>query len=233
MSKFLRFLSILLLVLVLSPATLADSDQPIKIKSAVIETENSRVVGEITVCNTERERVRFTLDVKNLTINSFYKRNLSVAASDCITTKLRFKKDFAEMSNTGDEIVVVAKRVRGLWSRIKYDFSDEYTTVVVKGKRDYAGCSDLEVEDGTYGACDMDFIYHKPSGLRIKILDHNSSYVLLKLTHIEWGGTKQMRIYKGRTKKIRSNYDQLKRVELSNVYGENSKALFLKIESTS
>lgn len=231
MSKFLRFLSILLLVLVLAPVALADSDQPIKIKSAVIETEDSRVVGEVKICNSERERVRFVLDVKNLTINSIYKRKLSVAASDCITTQIRFKRDFAEMSNVGDEIVLTAKRVRGLWSRIKYDFSDRYTTTIVKGKRDYAGCSDLEVEDGTYGACDMDFIYHKPSGLRIKILDHNSDYVLLKLTHIEWGGTKQMRIYKGRTKKIRSNYEELQRVELTNVYGENSKDLFLKIES--
>jgi len=233
MFKFLRFLSILLLVLVLTPAALADNDQPIRIKSAVVETKDNRIVGEVKICNSEHERVRFVLDVKNLTINSIYKRKLSVAANDCVTTQIRFKRDFAEMSNVGDEIVFVAKRVRGLFSREKYDFSDSYTTIVVKGKRDYASCSDLEVEDGTYGACDMGFIYHKPSGLRIKVLEHNSDYVQLKLIHIEWGGTKQMRIYKGRTKKIRSNYDELKRVELTNVYGENSKDLFLKIESTS
>lgn len=231
MSKFARFISVFILAVVLAPAVLADNNQPIRIKSAVIETKDSRVIGEVEICNTERERVRFTLDVKNLTINSIYKRNLSVAASDCITTTLNFKRDFAEMSNVGDEIVIVAKHTRGLWSRLKYRFSDKYTTSVVKGERDYAGCSDQTVKDGTFGACDMDFIYHEPSGLRIKVLNHNYDYVHIKLTHIEWGGTIEMRIYKGRSKKIRSNFDELKRVELTNVQGENRNDLFLKIES--
>lgn len=233
MSKFLRFLSVLLLVLVLTPVTFADEDQPIRIKSVVVETEDTRVVGEVKICNSERERIRFVLDVRNKTINSFYKRKLSIADNDCITINLSFGRNFAEMSNVGDEIVLVAKRVRGLRSRDKYDFSDVYRTRVVKGDRDYAGCGDQEVEDGVFNACDMDFLYHKPSGLRIKVLNHDSDYVQLKLTHIEWGGTKQMRIYKGRTKKIRSNRDQLKRLELTNVYGENTKNLYLKIESAS
>lgn len=231
MIKLTRYLLILSLVIALTPAVLADEEQPIRIKSAVVETEDSRVVGEVTVCNTESERVRFVLDVKNLTINSIYKRKLLVNANDCLTTDLRFTEDFAEMSNIGDEILFQAKRVRGLWSRFNYDFSDKYTTTVVKGDRDYAGCSDQAVKDGVFSACDMDFIYHKPSGLRIKVLEHNSDYVQLKLIHIEWGGTKEMRIYKDRTKKIRSNYTQLKRVEFTNVYGENTQDLFLKIES--
>lgn len=231
MSKFARFISVLLLALVLAPFVLADEDQPLYIKSALVETEDSRVVGEVTVCNKERERVRFVLDVKNLTINKIYKRKLTVNASDCTTTELRFKEDFAEMSNVGDEIVMTAKRARGLWSHLDYDFSKKFTTKVVKGKRDYAGCSDHTVQDGIYNACVMDFIYHTPSGLRIKVVEQNPDYVELKLTHIEWGGTKKMRIYKGRSKKIRSNYDQLKRVELTNVYGENTRELYLKIES--
>ncbi len=233
MSKFTRFLSVLLLALILAPVTLADEDQPIQIKSAMVETENSRVVGKVTICNSEDERVRFTLDVKNLTIKTFYKRKLSVASNDCATLKLRFTRNFAQMSNIGDEVEFVAKHVRGLRSRDKYDFSDVYTTEVEKGKRDHAGCADQEIEDGVFDACDMDFLYHLPSGLRVKILDHNSDYVLLRLTHIEWGGVKEMRLYKGRTKKIRSNYDQLKRLELTNVYGENKKNLYLKIDSAS
>ena len=231
MIKSARYLIVLLLVLMLAPTVLADDDQPIYIKSAIVETEDSRVVGEVTVCNTEREKVRFVLDVKNLTINSIYKRKLTVNANDCVTTDLRFTKDFAEMSNVGDEILLQAKHVGGLWSYLKYDFSDKYTTKVVKGERDNAGCGDRTVDDGVYGACEMDFIYHTPSGLRIKVLENNSDYVQLKLAHIEWGGTKEMRIYKDRAKKIRSNYDQLKRVEISNVYGENSRDLYLKIES--
>ena len=67
--------------------------------------------------------------------------------------------------------------------------------------------------------------------LRIKVLKDNYDYVQLKLTHIEWGGTKEFRIYKGRSKKIRSNYDELTRVEIMNVQGENRYDLFLKIES--
>ena len=231
MTKFARFLSILLLALVLAPVVLADADQPIYIKSAVIQTEDTRITGDVTICNTERERVRFVLDVKNLTINKVYKRNMLVNANDCVTTDLRFTKDFAEMSNVGDEILLTAKRVRGLWSYSKYDFSDKYTTKVAKGSRDHAGCGDQTVKDGTFEACEMDFIYHTPSGLRIKVLENKYDYAQLKLTHIEWGGTKELRIYKGRSKKIRSNYDQLKRVEITNVYGDNTHDLYLNIES--
>ena len=83
MSKFTRFLSVLLLLFVFMPFAKADEDQPIRIKSAVVETEDQRVVGTVTVCNTERERVNFVLDVKNLTINSIYKRKMTVSANDC------------------------------------------------------------------------------------------------------------------------------------------------------
>lgn len=231
MSKFLRFLSVLLLILALSPAVFADDDQPIRIKSAVIETEDSRVAGEVTICNTERERIRFVLDVKNLTINKIYKRKLAINASDCITTELDFTEDFAEMSNVGDEIEMVAKHSRGLWSHLKYRFSKVYTTEVVKGDRDYAGCGDKVVEDGIFGACVMDFLNHTPSGLRIKVVENKFDYVRLKLTHIEWGGTKEMRIWKGRTKKIRSNYDELKRVEITNVYGDGGRDLNIQLET--
>jgi len=231
MIKFARYLIVILLVLVLAPAVLADDDQPIYIKSAVVETEDTRVLGNITVCNTERERIRFVLDFKNLTINSIYKRKLTVNANDCLDIKVRFTKDFTEMTNVGDEILIRAKRVRGLWSYVKYDLSDKYTTNVVKGSRDDAGCGDQTVDDGTINACEMDFIYHEPSGLRIKVLESNTDYVQLKLIHIEWGGTKTMRIYKGRTKKIRSNHSQLERVEISNVQGDNARDLYLKIES--
>ncbi|MFH0837801.1 MAG: hypothetical protein V1880_00865 [Patescibacteria group bacterium] len=234
MFKFTRFLSIFILALVLAPAVLADNDQPVRIKSAVVETEYSRVVGQAEICNSAPERVRYTLDVKNLTINSIYKRNLSVAGNTCETVTLSFKEDFSDMSNVDDKIVMVAKRVQGLWSQVKYDFSNSYSTKVVKGERDYADCDDQTVEDGVFDACDMDFIYHTPSGLRIKVLKHNPEYVDLKLTYLEWGGIKEMRIYKGRTKKIRSNYSgQFSRVELTNVYGENKDNTYLKIESAS
>jgi len=233
MSKFTRFLVILLAVIALTPIARAEEDQPINIKSAVVETKDSRVVGTVKICNSERERVRFVLDVKNLTINTIYKRSLSVASGDCANVKLRFNKDFGEMSNVGDEIRFVAKAVRGLGLYDVYDFSNTYTTKVVKGKEDTAGCADHEGDDGIFSACENDFIYHEPSGLRIKVMASNPEFVDLKLIHIEWGGVKDLRIYKGRTKKIRSNYDELERVEITNVYGEKSSDLYLKIESAS
>ena len=231
MFKFTKFLSVLLLVFAFMPFVQADEDQPLRIKSAVVETEDHRVVGEVTVCNTENERMNFVLDVKNHTINSIYKRRMTVRDNDCSTVELRFTKDFAEMSNVGDDIEFVAKHVKGNRSRDRYDFSEAYMTEVVKGDRDYAGCADQTGEDGVFTACETDFITHTPSGLRVKILENDGAYVAVKLTHIEWGGTKTMRIYKGRSKKIRSNFDQLERVELTNAYGENTFDLLLKIES--
>ncbi len=231
MSKFTKLLSVLLLVFAFVPFVQADEDQPLRIKSATVETEDHRVVGKVTVCNTENERVRFVLDVKNHTINSIYKRRMTVAGNDCVTSKLRFTKNFAEMSNVGDDIEFIAKHVKGQLSKERYYRSDKYMTEVITGDRDYTGCADQAGEDGVFNACETDFITHTPSGLRIKVVENDGDYVKLKLTHIEWGGVKEMRLYKGRMKKIRSNYDQLERVEISNLYGENTKQLYLKIES--
>lgn len=234
MSKFSRLLLVLLAFIVFAPVTQAEDDQPINIKSAVIETKGSRVVGQVKICNSEHERVKFVLDVKNLTINTIYKRSLSVAEGDCANVKLRFNKDFGEMSNVGDKIRLVAKAVEGLkWEDSEYDFSNTLTTKVAKGSDDNVGCADSSGEDGIFSACENDFIYHEPSGLRIKVMDSNSEYVDLKLIHIEWGGVKDLRIYKGRMKKIRSNFDELKRVEITNVYGDKTSDLYLKIESIS
>lgn len=236
MSKSSRFLAVFvaafLLMPALAPFTQAEDDQPVNIKSATVETKGSRVVGQVKVCNSEHERVRFVLDVKNLTINTIYKRNLSVDSGDCVNAKLRFNKDFGEMSNVGDEIQIVAKAVKGLkWEDSEYDFSNTFTTKVTKGNEDKAGCADQFGDDGVFTACENDFIYHEPSGLRIKVITSNNEYVELKLIHIEWGGVKDMRIYKGRTKKIRSNFDELERLEITNVYGDKTSDLYLKIES--
>ena len=67
--------------------------------------------------------------------------------------------------------------------------------------------------------------------MRIKVTNVERDYVELMLTHIEWGGVEEMRIYKGRSKKIRSNYDELERVKITNVYGENTRDLYLQLES--
>ena len=231
MSKFSRSFLILLAFIALSPMALAETNQPISIKSAVVETKGSRVIADVKVCNAERERVRFVLDVKNLTINSIYKRSLSVDGGECKDVKVRFSKDFGEMSNIGDEIQFYAKAVVGEGSNETYDSSKTYNTKVKKGEGSQVGCANHEGNDGIFSACVNDFILHEPSGLRIKVMASNSEYVDLKLIHIEWGGVKDMRLYKGRTKKIRSNFDELERVEITNVYGDKTSDLYLKIES--
>ena len=233
MSKISRILIVLLALVALTPVTRAQTDQPISIKSATVETKSGRVVGDIKVCNSAKETVRFALDVKNLTINSIYKRNLSVPSSDCTTFKLKFTPDFAVMSNVGDEVRFVTKAVSGLGADDEYDFSNTYTTKVLKDTEETEGCADQFGKDGTFNVCEGDFIYHQLSGLRIRVMANNSDFVDLKLSHIEWGGVKDMRIYKGRTKKIRSNFNELKRVELSNVQGEDRSDLYIKIESAS
>ena len=122
------------------------------------------MIGEVTLCNSEPERMNFLLDIKNTTINRIYKRKLSVGGNDCSTIDLRFDKNFSEMSNVGDEISLTAKQVRGLLSRETYQISDTYETTVEKGANDQVVCDDQEVEDGIYNSCEYAFIYHQPSG---------------------------------------------------------------------
>lgn len=212
------------------PVTFAESDQPLTIKSVSVETDAQVVEGEVEVCNTENERVKFRLKAHNETINALYYRNLKIKANTCKTFDLAFSRNFAEMSNVGDVITVTALKVKGFSSRDRYDISDPVTEVVTEGRAD-KGCGDQEGNDGTFLVCQDDFIYHIPSGLRIKVTTKTREYAVLKLTHVEWGGVQQMRLYKGRTRKIRSNFDELKRVEITNAIGENRSSLLIQIDS--
>lgn len=237
MSKFISSLLAFALVIAFVPASFASvtssADQAIKIKSATIETDRQRVVGEVTVCNKENESVRFILNAKNETINSLYKRRLTVAGGSCDTIELDFNKNFSEMSNTGDKITFVAKSVRGLLSYGRYSLSDTYTAVIKEGNASVANCGDKKGDDDIYSVCEGDFIYHEPSGLRIKVNQIDNVRTELYVTHIRWGGVKKIRVYKGRTKEMVSGDDDHTKVEISNLVGDGpyDYGFNLKLES--
>lgn len=233
MSKFARFLVLLFAAVAVMPlAAKADDSHPISIKSASVETQSGIVVGQVELCNGAKENVRLTLEAKNLTINSLYKRNLMVPAGECKQMDLHFTQGFAQMSNVGDSIRFLAKEVRGMGAMDTYLSSDSFVVKVTKGDADTANtCADQTGKDDVYTACIGGFIYHTPSGLRIKVMSVDWQYIALKLTHVEWGGVQDVKIYKGQTKKFRSNYDELERVQITNVYGDKTSAGPLKIES--
>lgn len=235
MSKFSRFLTVLLFIFSLVPLTHAtnSSDQPLTIKSAVVETEDTQVVGQVKVCNTAEKTLSFLLNAKNTTINMLYKRNLSIESDTCSTFKLQFSKNFREMSNIKDGIEFSLRDVQTVSTKNPEAFkgSDAYITSVSKGEKDKAGCADTEVKDGVFVPCVMDFLQHTTSNLRIKVMAIDPEFITLKLVHIEWGGIEDVRIYTGRSKQIRSAYKDLTRVVLSNVSGDKDAGGILKIES--
>lgn len=51
------------------------------------------------------------------------------------------------------------------------------------------------------------------------------------MTPIEWGGVKQKRIYKSRTKDVRAGDEDRTKVEITNVYGDGTSTFALKLES--
>jgi hypothetical protein len=234
MSKFLSFLTAIALFTTMAPVSLArnsSSDDRIKVKSATVETDRQRVIGTVKVCNMTSERVSFTIDVKNTTINSLYQRNLGIGAATCETYELDFTKNFAEMSNTGDEIEFSAKNARGTGSDNRYRVSNVYTTIVEEGNTEEPGCGDEIGEDDIFTPCINDFVYHEPTGLRIKVksIDYMRAEVLV--THVRWGGVKKLRIYKNRSKKVVAGDDDNTHVELSSLVGDDYSGFTLKLES--
>jgi hypothetical protein len=239
MSKFTSLLAALALLVTMTPVSFAHPvsssssgfDQALKIKSAEVETDRQRVVGEVEICNREYEDVRFILDVKNETINSLYKRRLSIRGGECQTVRLDFTKNFAEMSNTGDKITFVAKSVRGLLSYGKYALSAPYTATVTEGNDDPAECGDASGDDQIYSVCIDDFIYHEPSGLRIKVIANDYNRVTVLVTHVRWGGVKKFNVYKNRSKEVVSGDENHTKVTMSNLVGESRGAFLFGLES--
>jgi hypothetical protein len=232
MSKIISSLIAIALFATVAPLNMvhASSNKALKIKSANVETDRQRVIGEVKVCNTASEDISFKLDAKNMTINSLYQRNLSISANSCEVYELNFTKNFAEMSNTGDEIVFSAKYIRGAKSENSYRNSKLRTVYVKEGNSAVEACGDASGEDGVYTPCVGDFVDHEASGLRIKVKSLGYNKAQLLVTHVRWGGVKSFRIYKNRSKKIVSGDDDHTQVELSSIVGENS-GFTLQLES--
>jgi len=235
MSKFINFLTAIVLIVTLAPASLAHASTTkrdvLKITSAIVETNRQKVIGKVTVCNTEAKRTRFVLEAKNETINSLYKRKLSIPGTQCKTYKLNFTKNFAEMSNVDDEIHFITKSTTGSNSFKKNILSKSYSTIVKEGNRNISGCGDENGKDDIYNNCVNDFIYHEPTGLRIKIKNVDYKYVEILVTHVRWGGVKKFRIYKNRSKTVSTKNYKNTKVEISNLVGERTHDLFLGLKS--
>jgi len=235
MSKFTSFLVALVLLVTLTPVTLAShthsSDKALKISSADIEADDHRVTGDVTVCNKAAENLRFILSAKNETVNLLYLRRLSIKAGECATYKMKFNNNFAEMSNTGDEIKIVAKSVKGYSSFGKYDLSDPYIAVVKEGHDDPAECGDEKGGDGIYTVCENDFIYHEATGLRIKVIEIESYRTTVLVTHVRWGGVKKLNVYLNRSKDVVSGDEDHTKVEMTNLVGETRGEFLFQLKS--
>ncbi len=236
MVKLKQFIAALLAGILLVPAaaiahTTFTEEKPLKIYQAHFETDDYLVKGEVKVCNNESERIRTTIEAKNMTINSLYKRNVLVPANKCQTYKLYLHKNFAEMSNAGDEIRLIAKYPKGLTSFNTYRLSEPFYTEVEEGNNDPSNCGDEKGDDGFYSVCVNDFIYHEPSGLRIKVKGYDRDRAELLITHVQWGGVKKKYVYKGRSKKIISGDEDHTRVRINNVLGDGRNDFILELES--
>lgn len=235
MSKFISSILVLVMVLALAPASFAARygapERALKIKSATLETDRQRVIGQLTVCNNEAADTSFVIDVKNETINSLYQRKLAIDGGACETYKLDFTTNFAEMSNTGDEVRFVAKSIRDLNVFGHEQLSAPYVAIVKEGNRDVEPCGDTRGGDKIYSVCVNDFIYHEKSDVRVKVKSIDHQRVDLLVTHVRWGGVKAVRVYKGRSKEVVSRNEDRTKIEISNLIGENPGAFLLEIDS--
>ena len=236
----LRKLFIFVLVLaLLMPVSLAQAaskktvpkDVPLSIKDAEIYTKNGLLAGWIKVCNDNLENTRFSYQAENMAIHNLYRRNLQIKANKCDIFPLHFTQDFSIMANVDDQVKISIKRIQGLASKVNFDRPDDEFTTIVEGNRPNEGCADSQGDDGTYVACQNDFIYHE-SGLRIRVLETNYRYADLMLAGLRWGGTEKLRIYKDRTKQVYAGNNPYTLLNLTSVSDQaNRHLLTLEIES--
>lgn len=207
-----------ILTVVLAPLALAN-DASLKITSSQVLMNQNVVKGSVQVCNQEGEGMNFTIEAKNVETNHLYKRKFGLASGECKNYKLNFTGDFKEMSNAGDTIRFSIKKMSGQKTNNEYKSSVNYTTKIQEGNEDEK-CKDSRGKDGLYtNLCAGDFIYHTPSGLRVKLASKDGNKVDLILNHIQWGGTKKVKLYKGKTTEVVSGNETKTRVILSNLDG--------------
>ncbi|MDH5596569.1 MAG: hypothetical protein OEY44_00570 [Candidatus Peregrinibacteria bacterium] len=231
MKTITRLLLVGLLVTSLIPAGLATEASPIRIQSLTVETVNSIARGEVYVCNTSGSTMRFVLEAKNLDMNRLYRRRLQMNAGSCQGFDLKFADDFAQITQAGDSIRVVAKKMRAERSSGKFDLSDPVVTEVEEADRHPSNCGDEEDGDRIYTPCAGDFVNHEPSGLRVKVKSVNRDYAEVLVAHIRWGGVKRFRVRKNSGKLVVAGNTGHSRVEINNLLGENRSDFFLQLKT--
>ncbi len=144
------------------------------------------------------------------------------------------------MSNAGDEIEIVAKKVTSFSSRLRrtstrknnFKLSNTYTETVEEGDREVAGCEDQTGKDKIYELCVGSFIEHEPTGLRIRLQSDNGSKAVLMVTDIKWGGVEKVVVIEGRNKKFISKKPRGGRLEILNLGGlSRQKSILLDLNT--
>jgi len=227
--KIHRYLSLFLIaVLAFAPLTMASHsshERPLSIKDAEIFTRyQARTVGEVTVCNDGTERTRFTVRVTNEDMKAVYTRNLVISGAGCHEFGLKFDDDFSELTNEGDRVRFSLRDVRnGAAYKRSKTFSTFVESLNDKNQTHKGG-------DDTYVANIGDFIYHVPTGVRIKVKTTNKKRVELIVGGIQWGGSEIVRIWEESDKEVIAGDDNHTRLTITNVQS-NRDSVHFEIES--
>jgi len=232
--KTLRFILLIILVAILiAPAAFAKSKYPVNINGVEVYTKNLNqgIQAELEVCSTNPFRTKFQVHVENTTIHAEYKRKLLSIDSGCSTYTLKFNDKFSGISTAGDEMVFSLRKLRNQSGELKFDEPKTFTTIVEERDTAEAECEDQTGEDNTYSGCPGGFITHEPTGLRFKVKSYDKKFVDLIVTGIQWGGSKKIRIYKERTKKVIAGDDKATRVEITHVGKSEDGGVELLIET--
>lgn len=231
MNKGIRFLMAMMLAITLIPMAKADG-KILTIDGVNLKMMQNTLKGVVKVCNRETETMNFVLEAKNLNTNHLYNRRLSLPASDCNNFILSFKGDFAQMSNVGDTIRLNIRKASSKRTEVEYKLNVTLDSKILEGDQSTDKCKDVTGKDGVYtNLCVGDFITHQPTGLRIKVLSKDSEKIDLLVNHVRWGGTKSLRISKGKSVEIVAANGSNTRVLLSNLEGATGNNVSLNIST--
>ncbi|MBU0727905.1 hypothetical protein KKA95_04440 [Patescibacteria group bacterium] len=230
MSKITQFIAMFLIGVMLMPVAFAKSEEPIYIDGAKAYTEpaNQGVVAKVTVCNSNSNRIKFTLKAKNLTINDTYKRRLTLVDNGCEVIEIDFTNSFSDLTQAGDKIEFSITNIKD--SDIDEDYDEPNPTTVTVEEQDPESppCGDKSGDDDEYDLCVGDFLTHNDTKVRIKLIgyknSHRSNYVDLLVSNIRWGGSETVRVYSDRTTEVTSRSNS--KLKITN-YGRSHSGHYL------
>jgi hypothetical protein len=216
MRKISLFLLGILISIALAPVAFGETTAPLYIKTAQVYTRTvgQGIAGEATICSSYHGDVKFEVIVKNETVTAQYKRNLMMRQNGCETFKLSFTPAFSDVSKQGDKIIVDLRKVETEESEMPKKV-DSYVTSIKNMDDDALPCGDKIGSDEDYKACAGDFITHRYTNVRVKVVSFDREKIKLVVTGIQWGGSEDLTIYKDKFKKVIAGNDVHTRVLLT------------------